>query len=184
MKTFQAIPPARAFAFLFFLHVAVSMALSLLLLPALPFDGAALLDNTAGYDSGMVAARLEEFGETGRGAYQTYLLFLDTPYALLTGAALAAALRLISTRLPRLKLGSWVYAFPIGLAALDVVENGLLFVSLRSFPDINETLANAAGIVTSIKLMLVNAAFLLFLLAWVLLVWHWFVSRGTRQDEK
>ncbi|MEW6086597.1 MAG: hypothetical protein AB1607_18580 [Chloroflexota bacterium] len=184
MKMIRAIPPARAFAFLFFLHVAVSMALFLLLLPALPFDGAALLDNTANYDSDIVAARLEEFGETGRGAYQTYLLFLDTPYALLTGAVLAAALRLISTLLPRLKLGSWVYAFPIGLAALDVVENGLLFTLLRSFPLLSESLAHAAGIVTSIKLMLVNVAFLLFLLAWVLLVWNWLVSRGTRQDEK
>lgn len=179
MKTLQTMPPARAFVFLFLLHVAVSMALFLLLLP---FDGAVLLDNTAGYNSETAAARLEEFGETGRGAYQTYLLFLDTPYALLTGAVLAAALRLLSTLLPRLKLGNWVYAFPIGLAALDVVENGLLFALLRSFPDINESLANAAGIVTSIKLTLVNAAFLFFLLAWVLLVWNWLVSRKRKAE--
>lgn len=185
MKTFRAIPPARAFVFLFLLHMAVSMALFLLVLPAiLPFDGAVLLDNTADYDSKTVLTRLEEFGETGRGAYQTYLIYLDTPYALLTGAVFAAALRLIPTLLPRLKLGNWVYTFPIVLVALDVVENGLLFTLLRSFPLLNESLADAAGVVTSIKLMLVNAAFLLFLLAWVLLVRHWFVSRGTRQDEK
>ncbi len=173
MKTLRAIPPARAFVFLFLLHVVVSMALFLLLLPALPFDNATLLDNTPGYDSQTVAARFAEYGETGRSAYQTYLLFLDMPYALLTGVVLAAALRLISTLSPRLKLGNWVYALPVVLVALDVMENGLLFTLLRAFPYRNESLANAAGIVTSLKLALVNATFLVFLLAWIAVLWNW-----------
>jgi hypothetical protein len=173
MKILRAMPPARAFVFLFLLHVVVSMALFLLLLPALPFDSANLLDNTPGYDSQTVTARFAEYGETGRGAYQNYLLFLDMPYALLTGVVLAAALRLISTLLPRLKLGNWFYAFPVVLVALDVIENGLLFALLRAFPDLNESLANAAGIVTSLKLVLVNTAFLVLLLAWIALLWNW-----------
>lgn len=185
MKNLMAVSPARAFVFLFLVHVAASMALFLLLLPALlPFDGAALLDNTPGYNSDTVAARLEEFGAAGRGSYQTYLLFLDLPYAFLTGAVLAAALKLISTSLPRSKLGNWVFAFPIALVALDVAENGLLFTLLRSFPDVNESVADAAGIVTSLKLALVNAAFLVFLLAWAALLWNRFLSRKRVDSER
>lgn len=180
MKTLRTVSPTRVFIFLFFLHLAVSMALFLLLLPAiLPVDSATLLDNTADYDSEIVAARLEEYGETGRRAYAIYLIFLDTPYALLTGAVLAAALRLISTLSSRLKLGRWVYAFPILLVALDVTENGLLFSFSRSFPALNASLANAASIVTSLKLALVNATFLLFLLAWGLLIWYWLKAETT-----
>jgi hypothetical protein len=127
MNALRPVSPARAFVFLFLLHVIVSMALFLLILPALPFDAASLLDNAPGYNSQTMTARFAECGEAGRGAYQTYLLFLNPPYALLTGAVLAAALRLLRALSPRLKLGNWVYAFPVVLVALDVIEKNLLF---------------------------------------------------------
>jgi hypothetical protein len=180
MNALRAVSPARAFVFLFLLHIPVSMALFLLLLPALPFDAASLLDNTPGYSSQTVTARFAEYGEAGRGAYQIYLLFPDTLYALLTGAVLAAALRLLRALFPRLRLGYWVYAFPIGLVALDVTENILLFTLLRAFPDLNESLANAADSVTLLKLALVNAAFLVFLLAWIGLLWNWLAARKAK----
>lgn len=177
--------PARWFVFLFFLHVAISMVLFMLLLPSiLPFDSADLLDNTAGYDSQMVKMLFAEYGEAGRGAYQSYLIFLDIPYALLTALAVISALRLLCDLFPRVKTGKWIYIFPIILIALDFTENGLMLMLLHFFPNLNESLVNMAGIVTTLKLALVNVAFLLFLLVWVSLVWKCLAVHGGKQGRK
>ena len=172
----------QGFALLFFIHFAVSMGLFLVGAPhQLTSNGFDLLDNRVGYGADDILSTWTAYGEKCRTIYQSFLLYADILYSILTGVLSIAALNVIRSSLPRLNLGGWIFSFPIIMVALDFLENALLLSMLVNFPNISVSIAGIAGNLTSVKLALVNVSFLLILLAWVLLILNWWNSHNSKK---
>jgi hypothetical protein len=110
------------------------------------FGAATKLDLRFGYGVAEVVELFHAYGAGGRHAYAINLA-IDTVYPL----ALAAAAILLTAR----AFGAtrrWPWLAPSAFAVLDVVENALLGVALRRFPDVPPFVAVASP-VTQLKLV-------------------------------
>ena len=101
--------------------------------------------------AGEIGEFLSALGEPGRAIYDR-ALWWDFVLALLLGAALALTVLWLVHRLPEVwSFLRWLALIPIGFTVADVVENILLLIALRSFPD---AAPSWAATVTSVKLTL------------------------------
>jgi hypothetical protein len=111
------------------------------------FDPATKLDLRFGYGTADVAELFRAYGAAGRRAYAINLA-IDTIYPLV----LAAAAILLTARAfgPTRR---WPWFAPIAFAVLDVVENALLAVALRQYPEVAASLVAVASPITQVKLV-------------------------------
>lgn len=102
------------------------------------------------------------------------LLVLIPLYVLFLSSALRhAGTRVLGRRIPRLV--DLLPAVPLVAGGLNIVEDALLFVLLRSYPLRLEGLANVAGMITASKTLLLTLSFLSVLVLYALIAW----SRAT-----
>lgn len=128
--------------------------------------GRDILDNTFGYSSADVISLFDSYGEAGRQAYLSYLLIFDFAYPLLFAFASSALLGwIIISHVENSKALRWLYLSPFLLLPLDYIENLGLITMLLNFPTQMLGLASAVGLVTTIKLVLVNCLMVVTLLA-------------------
>jgi hypothetical protein len=110
--------------------------------------GGAFLDLRLGYGPGEVQAALQAYGAAGRELCLHFYATWDVAIPLLGWAFSAMAMaRLFGKRGRR----RWLQALPIAAMALDFLENLLLAILIRRFPDSAGPLAAVAGRVTQAK---------------------------------
>ena len=131
-------------------------------------SGAGLLDETWRYTSDGAAARLVAHGDAGRRLYGRFLP-LDLAYAALFAGVLALAIRYAFPHGGAPALARPLPAIPLAAGCADWLENALLWRLLVAFPRRLDGPAAVAGIVTTTKLALVNASFLIAALGFLLL---------------
>ncbi|KAA3642823.1 MAG: hypothetical protein DWQ07_20075 [Chloroflexi bacterium] len=137
--------------------------------------GQDILDNRAGYDAPALYETLVAYGEEGRNIYSAYLVFIDSPCTLLTGLVFAAFTATIIGQ----RKGTWklLYLLPVWIVLLDIVENIAMLWILNTFPQELPALASVMGQITALKMIAVNASFLLVLIALALGLIRWLKGR-------
>ncbi len=117
---------------------------------------APLLDTRFGWGQDDARGFLSALGGEGRRLYALTLL-IDTLYALTFAVAGTLVLAWISGRLVApTNLLRWVMLLPVLAGVLDLVENMGILGLLALFPSVPSALGAALGLVTAMKLILVN----------------------------
>jgi hypothetical protein len=125
--------------------------------------GGTLVDETPGYTADWLHAQLGGYGPAGRALYARFLL-MDAAYAALfsvaVSSAIAAAVRPASSAMTRLAA-----ALPVLAGGCDWLENAGLLVLLARYPQQVPVLAASLGVITPVKLALVQLSFLVLAVA-------------------
>lgn len=130
-----------------------------------------------GYSHDQLVDLFERYGADGRRAYVLNLA-LDTVYPIVL--ALAGIL-LAARAFPALR---WPWIAPLGFAVPDVVENGLMAFALSRYPDIPVWVAAVASPITQVKLVFLPLAYLVAIVAFLVLAKRWLGSRRRRPAER
>ena len=155
--------------------------------PARPLTesaGAPLLDVRFGWDADDAHAFLAAAGDEGRRLYALQLL-LDSAYALAFAAAVALALAWLRKVLAARPAFARLPLLPVAAGALDLVENLGIATLVARFPSEPRLVADATGVVTAAKLVLVYAVMAVLALGLVALATRALRPRlrSSRRDE-
>ncbi|WP_436493231.1 hypothetical protein [Actinokineospora sp. HUAS TT18] len=102
-----------------------------------------------GYGSAEGAQVLHDLGEAGRRHYD-YFQLADVGYLLIYGLALASA---VYAGFGRGRLAAGLAMVPVGTAVFDALEDTLVFVALRTYPDPSRAALAVAGVVVVVKVL-------------------------------
>lgn len=175
----------RIAVFLFSLAILAMLVINLLPLPnsvsyiqRVSHSGASLPDTLFYYNSHRLYGVLDSLGASGRAAYRTFLLTLDTGFPLLYSSALALSIRvLLRLAAPKLARASILYLLPLLAGLLDYMENVSMLLVLSNYPGRLDTIAAIAGCLTSGKWSLSFISLTILAIAAVMALWRRRIDR-------
>ncbi|HEX2980272.1 MAG TPA: hypothetical protein VHO48_08410 [Anaerolineaceae bacterium] len=136
---------------------------------ALASGGGRMLDLRLGYSAAQANAAVAGYGPAGRKIYATSALTADLLFPLSNAVLLGffAGRAVPRSRWPG-HLAGGLRRLPYAVAAADLLENALIVTLLLRFPQPVPLAASAAGVVTSLKWVLLGACLVTLAAGWLL----------------
>jgi len=134
-------------------------------------NGMKLLDMMpSGYDLNYVSKLFSSLGENGRETYLTRQIPVDMVYPLLFGLSYCLLLGYFLKKLNKLN-SPYLYLclLPVIAGISDYLENMGIITMLNNYPDLTETMVNAANTFTVLKSILTSVFFIALIVILIIL---------------